>query len=82
MRRVCSECRIPYTPTTEELARYGLSASQDVGVTFYKANTLTLEALNEAKAKNQSFAHHVMVLATRDVVVFMKSCELPKTCKP
>jgi type IV pilus assembly protein PilB len=53
VRRVCSDCRIPYTPTTEELARYGLSASQDVGVTFYKANTLTLEELAEAKAKNQ-----------------------------
>jgi type IV pilus assembly protein PilB len=53
MRRVCSECRIPYTPTTQELARYGLSASQDVSVTFYRANTLTLEEINAAKAKNQ-----------------------------
>ncbi len=52
VRRVCSECRVPYTPTTEELARYGLSASSDVGVTFYKANTLTLDAIAEAKAKN------------------------------
>jgi type IV pilus assembly protein PilB len=53
VRRVCSECRIPYTPTTEELARYGLSASSDVGVTFYKANTLTLDAIADAKTKNQ-----------------------------
>jgi type IV pilus assembly protein PilB len=53
VRRVCSECRIPYTPTTEELARYGLSASSEVEVTFYKANTLTLEAIAEAKTKNQ-----------------------------
>ncbi|MDH6059080.1 ATPase, T2SS/T4P/T4SS family [Chrysosporum bergii ANA360D] len=53
MRRVCSECRIPYTPTTQELARYGLSASQDVSVTFYKANTLTLEEINTATAKSQ-----------------------------
>jgi len=53
VRRVCSECRIAYTPTTEELGRYGLSASSDVGVTFYKANTLTLDAIAEAKAKNQ-----------------------------
>lgn len=52
VRRVCSECRVPYTPTTEELARYGLSASSDVGVTFYKANTLTLDAIADAKAKN------------------------------
>lgn len=53
VRRVCSECRIAYTPTTEELARYGLSASSDVAVSFYKANTLTLDAIAEAKTKNQ-----------------------------
>ncbi|MBP0019801.1 MAG: type II/IV secretion system protein [Cyanobacteria bacterium SBLK] len=38
MRRVCKECRIPYQPTREELARYGMSASQDGELTFYKAN--------------------------------------------
>ena len=53
VRRVCSTCRIPYTPTHEELARYGLSASQEAGVTFYKANILTLEEIQEAKANNQ-----------------------------
>ncbi|MEH1961592.1 MAG: ATPase, T2SS/T4P/T4SS family [Nostoc sp.] len=53
VRRVCPECRIPYTPTVQELARYGLSASSDVEVTFYKANTLTLDAIAEAKTKNQ-----------------------------
>jgi type IV pilus assembly protein PilB len=52
VRRVCSNCRIPYTPSPEELARYGLSASRTAGVTFYKANTLTLEEITEAKAKN------------------------------
>lgn len=51
VRRVCVDCRIPYTPTTEELARYGLSASQDVGVTFYKAYTLSAEQLAQAKGK-------------------------------
>ncbi len=40
MRRVCSECRIPYTPEREELARYGMTASSDVEATFYKANTI------------------------------------------
>lgn len=43
MRRVCGECRIPYTPTVEELGRYGLSASQEVDITFYKANTIPIE---------------------------------------
>ena len=49
MRRVCSECRIPYQPTQEELARFGLSASRDGQVTFYKANTLNNEQINQAK---------------------------------
>jgi type IV pilus assembly protein PilB len=53
VRRVCSACRIPYTPTPEELARYGLSASKEADITFYKANTLTGEQIQEAKTKNQ-----------------------------
>jgi type IV pilus assembly protein PilB len=52
VRRVCSECRIPYEPTSEELGRYGLSSNGEVGLTFYKANTLTGEQIQEAKAKN------------------------------
>jgi type IV pilus assembly protein PilB len=51
MRRVCTECRIPYHPTQAELARFGLSASNQDEVTFYKANTLTVEEISEAKAK-------------------------------
>lgn len=53
MRRVCSECRLPYTPTTEELARFGLSSSHDVSVTFYKANSLQPEEIQEAKNSGQ-----------------------------
>lgn len=40
MRRVCTECRIAYTPTPEELGRYAMSASQTVNVTFYKPNVI------------------------------------------
>jgi type IV pilus assembly protein PilB len=40
MRRVCTECRIPYTPTQEELGRYGLSASREVNVEFFRANII------------------------------------------
>ncbi|MBW4634193.1 MAG: Flp pilus assembly complex ATPase component TadA [Iphinoe sp. HA4291-MV1] len=53
VRRVCLNCCIPYTPTTAELARYGLSVSQEASVTFYKANTLTSEQIHQAKANNQ-----------------------------
>ena len=50
MRRVCGECRIAYNPTTEELARFGLSASNHEEVTFYKANALSPEEKSAAKA--------------------------------
>ena len=50
MRRVCSQCRIPYNPTHEELSRFGLSASQGE-VTFYKANTLTPEQIQQNRGK-------------------------------
>lgn len=40
MRKVCPECRLPYSPTREELARFGLSASSDADITLYRANTI------------------------------------------
>jgi type IV pilus assembly protein PilB len=53
VRRVCDECRIPYTPTREELARFGLSSSRDGEITLYKANSLHPNEIQEAKAKGQ-----------------------------
>ncbi len=52
MRRVCSECKIPYNPTIEELGRFGLSASQEGEITVFKANTLDKEQIAAAKARN------------------------------
>ncbi|HEY9625024.1 MAG TPA: GspE/PulE family protein [Crinalium sp.] len=52
MRRVCSECRIPYTPSHEELARFGLSASREADITFYRANELQHDDIQAAKANN------------------------------
>ncbi|MDJ0649487.1 MAG: GspE/PulE family protein [Xenococcaceae cyanobacterium MO_188.B19] len=52
MRRVCGECKIAYNPTTEELARFGLSASNEEEVVFYKAKTLDPEEKAEAKAND------------------------------
>ncbi len=49
MRRVCSECRITYSPTKEELAQYGLSATNEGDLIFYKANTLQPEEISAAK---------------------------------
>ncbi|HEY9768446.1 MAG TPA: GspE/PulE family protein [Coleofasciculaceae cyanobacterium] len=50
MRKVCSECRIAYNPTHEELARFGLSAAIEEEVIFYKAHKLDVEQLSQAKA--------------------------------
>jgi len=50
MRRVCGECRIGYSPTVDELAKFGLKASQEGAVTFYKANTLQPDEIKEASA--------------------------------
>jgi type IV pilus assembly protein PilB len=47
VRRVCPDCKIPYNPSREELARFGLSASSDNDITLYKANTLTPEELQQ-----------------------------------
>ncbi|OLP16378.1 general secretion pathway protein GspE [Leptolyngbya sp. 'hensonii'] len=52
MRRVCSECRVAYNPTTSELARFGLAASKEAEVTFYRANTLTVDQIQQARASN------------------------------
>jgi type IV pilus assembly protein PilB len=52
MRRVCVDCRIPYTPSSEEMARFGLSTSREADVTFYRANSLHPEQIQEAKAQN------------------------------
>ena len=37
LRRVCSDCRIPYHPDSQELGRFGLMTSNEGDVTFYKA---------------------------------------------
>lgn len=52
MRKVCSECRLSYMPSSAELARFGLSASSDGEITLYKANTLRPEEITEARSKS------------------------------
>ena len=38
MRRVCSSCRKPYRPDERELGRFGLMASRESEVTFFRAH--------------------------------------------
>ncbi len=51
MRRVCPDCRISYTPSSEELARFGLSAARESDVVFYRSNDLQPEEIQAAKAQ-------------------------------
>ncbi|NEO31447.1 MAG: Flp pilus assembly complex ATPase component [Symploca sp. SIO3C6] len=51
VRRVCDECRIPYYPSSAELAQFGLAAGSEGEVTFYKANTLTPEGIANARSQ-------------------------------
>jgi type IV pilus assembly protein PilB len=48
VRRVCTECRIPYQPSPIDLSRFGLSASAATEVTFYRANALSADELQNS----------------------------------
>jgi type IV pilus assembly protein PilB len=39
VRRVCEECRVPYHPDPTELAHFGLVASDESDISFYRATT-------------------------------------------
>lgn len=51
MRKVCDECSQPYSPTPEELARFGLSSSRESEHVFYRAVTLSNEEVAAAKQR-------------------------------
>ncbi|MBW4444095.1 MAG: GspE/PulE family protein [Plectolyngbya sp. WJT66-NPBG17] len=53
VRKVCDECRIPYTPSSAELSRFGLTSSSDAQLTLYKANSLHPQEIQEARSRNQ-----------------------------
>ena len=54
VRRVCSDCKVPYQPSPTELGRFGLSASPGTEITFYKANSLSADELQTAQATGQT----------------------------
>jgi len=53
LRRICSECRIPYNPNQEDLDRFGLPSS-DLQNTFYRANKIPPEEVERRKAAGQA----------------------------
>jgi type IV pilus assembly protein PilB len=50
VRKVCSDCKIPYTPSQEELARFGLLSTGDSELNIYKANVLSVDQIEPARA--------------------------------
>jgi type IV pilus assembly protein PilB len=40
VRRLCPDCRLAHHPSTDELARFGLVASNESLITFYRPNIL------------------------------------------
>ncbi len=53
VRRVCAECRVAYTPTQEELARFGMTASGDFEMTLYKANRVPADQIGSLRESGQ-----------------------------
>ncbi|MEG3927536.1 GspE/PulE family protein [Microcoleus sp. D3_18a_C4] len=53
MRRVCDKCCIPYQPSAAELGKYGLSASQEIDLTVYKANVVPVEERKELAEREE-----------------------------
>ena len=49
VRRVCNTCKVAHQPTSEELARFGLTASGDHEMTLYKANSIPNEQIIEQR---------------------------------
>lgn len=50
VRRVCTECRIPYQPSPTDLSRFGMSASAGTEITFYRANTLSPDEIQASRS--------------------------------
>jgi type IV pilus assembly protein PilB len=48
VRRVCTECRVPYQPSPIDLSHFGLSASSGTEVTFYRANKLSADEIQNS----------------------------------
>ncbi len=57
VRRVCNSCRQPYTPSSEELSRFGLSDTVDLERTFYRATVLSVEQIKAAQGESTLCSH-------------------------
>ena len=53
LRQVCEQCRIPHTPTAEELRQLGLDEQTFAGNAFYRANSLNPELVSQLRLKGR-----------------------------
>jgi len=53
MRRVCSECRVEYQPSENELSRYGMRIKNEAESTFYNAQVVPPQERKERAAAGQ-----------------------------
>ncbi|MGF1537436.1 MAG: GspE/PulE family protein [Elainellaceae cyanobacterium] len=53
VRQVCDKCRQPYTPSPEELSRFGMTDTLDFERTFYRANVLSVEQIQAAQESGE-----------------------------
>jgi len=53
LRQVCERCRIPHTPTVEELRQLGLDEQTFAGNAFYRANSLNPELVSQLRLKGR-----------------------------
>ena len=74
MRRVCTACREPYHPDERELGRFGLMASSEAKVTFYRAH--------HPDGRVERSAPTAKAAATKAALVSMKCCASTKKSPP
>jgi type IV pilus assembly protein PilB len=50
VRKLCPQCRIPHHPDPEQLAHFGLVASEESNITFFRAHTVSATDPNRCPA--------------------------------
>ena len=53
MRRVCSECRVPYQPSENELSRYGMRIKEEADSTFHHAKVVPPQERKDLAASGE-----------------------------
>jgi general secretion pathway protein E len=74
VRRVCPECRVPYTPTREEIEEIGITPQRLAGRPIYKQGTGCALCKNKGY-KGRSGIHELLVIDDEIRSLVMKSAD-------